>query len=134
MNYKVIILRSWYYFQKGYGTYLALPIGLTSIATTIYYLAMRSIPFFDKIFPEFQNFLIILPLLYPAGVLLGWLHFRKTDTFQQEIEITMKSNPYTQSKIVPISIVTWRLFAHLARKEGLNEIADEIEETIRRSL
>lgn len=128
-----LIHRSWFYFQKGYGTYLSLPFALTSFATTVYYLAIRSLPALTKIFPNFHNFLIIFPLVYPVGVGLGWLHYRKSHQYQHEQEIVVTSNPYSTIKIAPISLPTWTLFSVLARKEGLNEVADQMDAIIRRS-
>jgi len=128
-----LIQRSWFYFQKGYGTYLALPIGLMSITTTVYFLAVTNMPPLAKIFPNFYNFVVIFPLVYPLGVIVGWIHYRKTSLFQQEQEVMIASSPYTTVKIPPISLPTWILFSFLARKEGLNDIADQMDEVIRRS-
>ena len=128
-----LLQRSWFYFQKGYGTYLALPFALTSFATTTYYLAIKSLPVLTKIFPQFHYFLLIFPLVYPIGVGLGWLHYRKSNQYQHEQEIMVLSNPYSTTKIAPISLPPWKLFTALARKEGLNDIADEMDDIIRRS-
>ena len=125
--------RSWFYFQKGYGTYPALPIGLTSVDTTVYYLAIQSLPNLTKIFPKFHNFLLIFPLIYPIGAVMGWIHYRKSNQYQQEQEIVVTSNPYSTIKIAPVSFAPWKLFSALARKEGLNDVADQMDEIIRRS-
>lgn len=125
--------RSWFFFQKGYGTYLSLPFALTSFATTVYYLAIRSVPALTQVFPNFTNFLIIFPLVYPVCVLLGWLHYGKSNQYKHEQEISVLSNPYSTNKIAPISYAPWTLFSALARKEGLNEAADQMDEIIRRS-
>jgi len=128
-----LIQRSWFYFQKGYGTYLSLPFAMTSFATTVYYLAIRSLPVLSKVFPKFHYFLMIFPLIYPIGVGLGWLHYRKSNQYQREQEITVLSNPFSTTRLAPISLPTWRLFTYMARKEGLNEIADQMDEIIERS-
>lgn len=128
-----LIQRSWFYFQKGYGTYLALPIGLTSVATTVYYLAIQSLPALSSVFPKFHTFLLVFPLIYPIGVIMGWLHYGKSNQFKREQEVTTLSNPYATTKIPPIALPTWTLFSHQARKEGLNEIADQMDAIIRRS-
>ena len=128
-----LLQRSWFYFQKGYGTYLALPIGLTSVATTVYYLAIQSLPALTKIFPKFHYFLLIFPLIYPIGVGLGWFHYRKSNQYQREQEIVVLSNPYSTTKIPPIAIPGWTLYSHLARKEGLNDLADQMDDIIKRS-
>lgn len=128
-----LIQRSWFYFQKGYGTYLALPIGLMSVATTAYFLAVTNIPSLAKIFPNFYNFVVIFPLIYPVAVIIGWIHYRKTSIYQQEQEVMVTSNPYSTVKIPPIALPTWTLFSFIARKEGLNDIADQMDEIIKRS-
>ena len=128
-----LLQRSWFYFQKGYGTYLSLPFALTSFATTVYYLAIRSLPAVTRIFPNFHNFLLIFPLIYPIGVGLDWLHYRKSNQYQREQEIVVTSNPYSTTKLAPISIPSWILFSVLARKEGLHEVADQLDEIVRNS-
>lgn len=133
MDFIRLLQRSWFYFQKGYGTYLALPIGLTSVATTVYYLAIKSLPILTSIFPQFHYFLLIFPLIYPIGAVLGWLHYRKSNQYQREQEIMVTSNPYSTNRLAPISIPTWKLFSVLARKEGLNDLADQMDDIIRRS-
>ena len=127
------IQRSWFYFQKGYGTYLSFPLGLMSIATSGYFLAVRNIPALAQIFPNFYNFAVLVPLIYPVGVIIGWIHYRKTSLYQQEQEVVIASSPYTTVKITPISLPTWTLFSALARKEGLNDVADQMDEIIKRS-
>lgn len=128
-----LIQRSWFYFQKGYGTYLALPFALTSFATTVYYLAIQSIPTLSKIFPKFHYFLLVFPLIYPIAVTLGWFHYRKSNQYQREQEITVLSNPFSTTRLAPISLPTWKLFVHMARNEGLDEVADQMDEIIKRS-
>lgn len=128
-----LLLRSWFYFQKGYSTYLALPIGLFSISTTIYYLAITSIPFLTRVFPNFTSFVVIFPLIYPIGVFLGWGHYRKTRLFQTEQEIIVQSSPYTTTKITPLALLTWTLHKAQAEQLGLHEIAAQMGKVIERS-
>jgi len=132
MNYK-LFLRSWFYFQKGYATYLNLPIALISVATTLYYLAIRSLPFLEKIFPKFHYFLLIFPAIYPIGVFLGWFHYRKSQIFQTEQEVITKSNPFSNDRLAPISLLTWTLFKAQAEELGLNDLAAKMDEIIQRS-
>jgi len=128
-----LLLRSWYYFQKGYSTYLALPIGLFSVSTTVYYLAIKSIPDLTRIFPNFSSFLLIFPLVYPIGVLFGWAHFRKSKVFQTEQEIIVQSSQYTTTKITPLSLLVWTVHKAQAEQLGLPEVAAQMEEIIERS-
>ena len=128
-----LLLRSWFYFQKGYSTYLALPIGLFSISTTIYYLAIKSIPSLTIIFPNFSSFILIFPLIYPIGVILGWGHFKKTNVFQTEQEIIVQSSQYTTTKITPLSLLVWTVHKAQAEDLGLHEVAAQMDEIIKRS-
>lgn len=128
-----LLLRSWFYFQKGYSTYLALPIGLASISTTLYYLAIKSIPYLTRIFPNFSSFILVFPLIYPIGVILGWAHFKKTNVFQTEQEIIVQSSQYTTKQITPLSLLTWTLHKAQAEELGLYEIAAQMDEVIERS-
>jgi len=64
---------------------------------------------------------------------MGWIHYRKSNQYQREQEIVVLSNPYSTTKIAPISFAPWKLFSALARKEGLNDVADQMDDIIRRS-
>jgi hypothetical protein len=64
---------------------------------------------------------------------MGWIHYRKSNQYQQEQEIVVTSNPYSTTKIAPISLPTWKLFSALARKEGLNDLTDQMDDIVRRS-
>jgi len=110
-----------------------LPIGLLSISTTIYYLAIKSIPDLTRIFPNFSSFILIFPLIYPISVILGWGHYRKTNIFQTEQEIIIQSSPYTTTKITPLALLTWTLHKAQAEQLGLYEVAAQMDEIIKRS-
>ena len=134
MNWKRILVRSFFYFRIGYSTYLALPVSLLGYASAIYYLAIQNLPFLQFFFPKFTFFLIFGILVVSVlGISLGWFHYKRSPFYKAEQEIHVEASPFTTTKITPIQIPMWRLFREIAVKEGLSEIANQIDEIIRRS-
>jgi len=96
-----LVFRSWYYFRLGYGAYLAFLVGFVGNIVAIYYLAVKNLPFLYQIFQHFYVFTIILiVLIVPIGVLIGWLHMKRTLAYPTEAAIGVEANPYNYM-IVP---------------------------------
>ncbi len=116
------LIRSLYYFRNGYGVYLSLPLTIVSFCTTVYYLAIQNIPILKQFFPGFIEFAVALFLIvYPVGVFVGWMHFKKAPFYRVETQIQVESNPYSQTKLAPVMIPLWELFYCWGIKEGLDE-------------
>jgi hypothetical protein len=91
-----LITRFWYYFRIGYATYLTFLLGYVSTLVTVYYLAIKSLPYLLDIFPKFEGFCVIATVIgAPASVLIGWLHLKRTQAYTAEADITVESNPWT---------------------------------------
>lgn len=95
MNSARIVSRAWYYFRMGYSTYLTFLLGYISTFITIYYLAIKSIPYLVDIFPHFLTFMLLGTVIgVPFSVFLGWLHLKKTSAWSAEQDISSEANPY----------------------------------------
>lgn len=95
------MFRAWFYFRNGYGTYLSFPIGFFTFISTTYYLAVQNVPFLSRVFSHFYIYAIIaITLIIPFGILLGWLHMKRTLAYPAQVAIDVESNPYNY-KITP---------------------------------
>ena len=136
MNLRRLLFRSWYYFRIGYGTYLTFLLGFVSTIVTVYYLAINNIPFLKLMFPNFWLFSILaIASGVPLAVLSGYVHFKRSQAFSAEADITVEANPYyfkvTPGKEkelnVPLTIANIDLFLAMAKKLGV--LTPEIEST-----
>lgn len=115
------VFRSWNYFRQGYSTYLSFIVGFFTFVSTTYYLAIRSIPFLEEIFPSFYVFVTVGIIVFvPLGVLIGWLHMKGTLAYPTDVAITYESNPYLY-KIAPgkekeISYPLWAILSATLQK------------------
>jgi hypothetical protein len=101
LNIARMLTRSWYYFRIGYGTYLTFLLGYVSTFVTLYYLAVKNMPALLDIFPHFLTFMIFGTIIgLPLGVIVGWLHLKRTSAWTAEVEIGAEANPYNY-KLVP---------------------------------
>ena len=90
------ITRFWYYFRIGYSTYLTFILGYVSTLITVYYLAIKNLPYLLNIFPKFEEFSVLATVIgAPTSVIIGWLHLKRTQAYTAEADITIESNPYT---------------------------------------
>jgi hypothetical protein len=91
-----ILFRAWSYFRTGYATYLAFPIGFVGFISTTYYLMISNIHFFASIFPSFYTYVVVMILsIPPLGVIIGWIHMKKSLAFSAQTDVSVESNPYT---------------------------------------
>ena len=101
MKLEELIFRAWFYFRNGYGTYLSFPVGFVTFISTTYYLAIRNVGFLEGIFPRFHLFVVCaILIIFPFGVLIGWLHMKRTLAYPAQMAINVESNPYN-FKIIP---------------------------------
>lgn len=136
-----LVFRAWKYFRTGYSTYLTFFVGFFTFVSTTYYLAIKSVPFLQKIFPHFYIFVIFGILMFvPLSILLGWLHMKGTLAYPTEIAISIESNPYTY-KIMPgkeaeiqrpYQELVLRMLKKILEKEGMlsDEEKKELEEVL----
>lgn len=71
------MIRWWYYFRLGHGTYWSFILAFTQWVVIIYVLAVTRIPALMDIFPEMGLFAVVFLATYiPASIIGGWLHRR----------------------------------------------------------
>jgi hypothetical protein len=118
----------------GYSTYLSFTLGYASTLVTIYYLAIRNIPGLLALFPRFLEFSVIATVSgAPIGVLVGWLHLKRSALFQSEQEIAAEANPYTyklppgipREVYYPAFEILVRLVRDISEKQGVLAEADK---------
>jgi hypothetical protein len=80
--------RSWYYFRMGYGTYIAIVLGVVNVLTTTYYLAIKNMPSINSVIPDFATFIVIVVGIgLPLTVIIGYIHFKKSSGYSAEADI-----------------------------------------------
>jgi hypothetical protein len=95
MKTKTKGFRLFYYFRIGYGTYLAMFIGVANVLTTTYFLAGKKIPWVQQVFPNFESYIAFcIAIGVPIVVIVGWLHFKRMGTYTQEVAISYQYSPY----------------------------------------
>ena len=121
MKFEELMFRAWYYFRNGYATYLSFPVGFLTFISTTYYLAIKNVPFLQDFFPRFYLFAIVAVIvIFPLGVLIGWLHIKRTLAYPTQIAITTEANPYNYKirpgKEAEITYPMWHLLLQIIEK------------------
>jgi len=129
------LTRFWYYFRIGYATYLTFILGYVSTLITVYYLAIKSLPYLLDIFPKFETFSLIATVIgAPMSVIIGWLHLKRTQAYSAEADITVESSPYSYRLVpgkeaeafVPSYLELLRLVSRLLASQNLLTKEDEM--------
>lgn len=129
-----IVTRFWYYFRIGYSTYLTFVMGYVTTLITVYYLAIKNLPFLLKLFPSFWLFSLLGTIIgAPLSVVIGWLHLKRTHAYTSEADITVESNPYSwkltpgkeAEAFAPSYLETLRLLSKLLKSQNLLSEEDE---------
>lgn len=101
MNFNRILFRAWFYFRIGYGTYIALPVGIASNLVILYELAVAHNTILHPIFPSLTFFAILAVIIFfPIGTFLGLYHMKRTPAFAADAAVQTEANPYVY-KAVP---------------------------------
>ena len=112
----------------GYSTYLTFLLGYVSTLVTVYYLAIKNLPYLLDIFPHFETFSILATVIGgPASIIIGWLHLKRTQAYSSEADISVESSPYTyklspgvlQEAFAPLYYETLVLVRKLSEAQGL---------------
>ena len=131
---KNYLTRFWYYFRIGYGTYLTFLLGYVSTLITVYYLAIKNLPYLLNLFPHFETFPIIATVIgAPMSVVIGWLHLKRSHAYSSEADITVESNPYSykltpgkeSEAFAPSYLEILRLVGKLLKSQNLLSKEDE---------
>ena len=126
--------RFWYYFRIGYSTYLTFLLGYVSTLITVYYLAVKNLPYLLDLFPHFETFSILATIIGgPMSVAIGWLHLKRSTAYSSEADISVESNPYSYKlapgkeveAFAPSYLELLRLMAKLLKSQNLLSNEDE---------
>ncbi len=117
--------RAWYYFRNGWSLYFAFIFASTNTLVVTYYLAIEQIPILKEVFPSFIHYVLVLVTIgIPLLVLIGYLHFKKTSAYSNEVAINFESNPFQRRMLInseinlKINIKLLELISKLANKNS----------------
>ena len=130
---KNIWFRSWYYFRTGWSTYFAFILAAINTLTVTYFLAIDNYPILKAVFPSFEQYIVIIVSIgIPLLVLIGFVHFKRTQAFKSEVDVLIESNPYQRRNTVNgevnlrLNLKILTMMLKISRKESFSE--SEIQE------
>ena len=133
MAKKNIWFRSWYYFRTGWSTYFAFILAAINTLTVTYFLAIDNYPVLKAVFPSFEQYIIIIVSIgVPLLVLIGFVHFKRTQAFKSEVDVLIESNPYQRRNTVNaelnlrLNLKILAMMLKISKKESFSE--SEIQE------
>ena len=101
-----LLFRSWFYFRTGWQTYFAFILAAINTLTVTYFLAIDKYHSLQTIFPSFEIYiLIIVSIGIPLLVLIGFIHFKRSQSFKSEADVLIESNPYQRRNTVNSEII-----------------------------
>lgn len=125
---KNVIFRSWFYFRQGWSIYFAFIFAAINTMVTTYYLAIEKSSFLKEIFPSFTLYLLSLAsIAIPILIAVGYVHVKKSQAYQAEIDIQYEVNPYIKKmlsnteEILQQQYVLNNILIKLAKNEKLTE-------------
>ena len=130
---KNIWFRSWYYFRTGWSTYFAFILAAINTLTVTYFLAIDNYPVLKAVFPSFEQYIVIIVSIgIPLLVLIGFVHFKRTQAFKSEVDVLIESNPYQRRNTVNgevnlrLNLKILAMMLKISKKESFSE--SEIQE------
>jgi hypothetical protein len=105
-------------------------MAVVNVIVTVYYLAIKSIPELESLFPNFTIWAIsVISIGVPLSILIGWIHLKRSPAFRSEMDVTVEANPYYyklppgywKDALVPVMLETMKLNIKLLNKESLSE-------------
>ena len=130
---KNIGFRSWYYFRTGWSTYFAFILAAVNTLTVTYFLAIDNYPALKAVFPSFEQYIVIIVSIgIPLLVLIGFVHFKRTQAFKSEVDVLIESNPYQRRNTVNgevnlrLNLKILAMMLKISKKESFSE--SEIQE------
>ncbi len=105
-----------------------------STLITVYYLAIKNLPYLLDLFPHFETFAILATVIgAPVSVAIGWLHLKRSHAYGSEADITVESNPYSYKltpgkeaeAFAPSYLETLKLVSKLLKSQNLLSKEDE---------
>ncbi len=97
--------RAWYYFRNGWSMYFAFIFAALNTLVVTYYLAIEKAPFLKELFPSFIHYLLIVVVIgIPLLIMVGYLHYKKTSAFSNEVAVNFESNPFQRRVLINTEI------------------------------
>ena len=128
--------RGWYYFRMGWATYFAFIFAAINTLTVTYYLAIEKYPVLTGIFQTFLQYVIIIAGIgIPILIIVGYVHYKRTQAFKSEADVLVESNPYQRRNIVNIQLIleltmkTNAMLLKLVKNEKLDQ--NDLDEIIK---
>jgi hypothetical protein len=127
---KVLPFRAWFYFRMGWSTYFAFIFSAVNTLVVTYYLALENVPILKDIFPSFVSYALTLILIGgPLLILFGWVHYKKSQAFSSEQDITYESSPYffkypkgwQREVTAPFQLIVLELMEKIVKNEQLSD-------------
>jgi len=129
--------RGWYYFRMGWGTYFAFVFAAINTLTVTYFLAIENYPILKEVFPTFIHYIIIIIMIgIPLLTLIGYVHFKRTPSYQSEASILFESNPFVRRTLINsefILEINQGLFALLLKMQKGEKINDKVIEQMQKT-
>lgn len=121
----------------GYASYFAFIFAAVNTLTVTYYLAVERYPTLGAIFPNFVQYVVIVAAIgIPLLILVGYSHFKKTQAYRSEAEISMESDPFRRRMVINTEILVnlnlklTQMILKLSQDEKLSsEELDKIKKT-----
>ena len=120
--------RYWFYFRIGWSQYFAFIFAAVNTLTVTYFLAIESYPILNVIFPTFFHYIaIMISIGVPMLLLIGYAHFKRTEGFKAEADVSMESNPHMKrilensEKMLELHFKSNEFLVKVSRKENLTE-------------
>jgi hypothetical protein len=128
-----LLFRCWFYFRTGWQTYFAFILAAINTLTVTYFLAIDNYPSLKTIFPSFEMYiLIIVSIGIPLLISIGFVHFKRSQSFKSEADVLIESNPYQRRNTVNSEIILrlnlklMSMMIKISNKENFSE--NEINE------
>lgn len=130
------IFRYWFYFRIGWSQYFAFIFAAINTLTVTYFLAIENYPILQSIFPTFIHYIVIVVLVgFPVLLGIGYAHFKRTEGFKAEADVSMESNPHMKriltnsEKMLELHFQLTELLLKIGKSEKItDEELNEIEQ------
>tara|TARA_B110001454_G_scaffold153533_1_gene142822 strand:+ start:484 stop:975 length:492 start_codon:yes stop_codon:yes gene_type:complete len=97
--------RAWYYFRNGWSMYFAFAFAAINTLVVTYYLAIEKAPILKELFPSFLHYLLIVVAVgVPLLISVGYVHYKKTSAFSNEVAVNFESNPFQRRVLINTEI------------------------------
>ena len=119
--------RAYPYWLQGFG-FVSLHLQIIRFSSVIYLAIKDFLPFG---YPEYMG--IVLTFGVPAIMGLGYSVYHYTHFYSAQQIVQNSNSPYAHFKINPIDIPRWEIYRELAYSLNKPEIAEKIEEILKRN-